>query len=132
MKKMRGFGRVYLPTYRDKKTGEVKTSSVYWIQWSVGGKTYRDSAETTRHRAAVEKLKTKLAEIGRGRMVGTEQKRLTLGNIAQEHLRDYEVRGLRSLDTAHGRVAHLQDFFGEDTRALTITTDRIRNYQLYR
>lgn len=132
MKKMRGLGRVYLPTYRDKKTREVKTSSVYWIQWSVGGRTYRDSAETTRHSEAVDKLKAKLAEIGRGRLVGPEQKRLTLSNIAQEYLRDYEVRGLRSLDTAKGRAAHLKEFFGEDTKALSITTDRIRAYQLHR
>jgi integrase len=132
MKTMRGLGRVYLPTYRDKKTGERKTSGVYWIQWSVGGKTYRDSAETTRHGEAVNKLKNKLAEIGRGRVVGPEQKRVTLGHIAEEYLRDYQVRGFRSLDTAKGRVVHLKDFFGEDTKALAITTDSIRAYQLHR
>jgi len=132
MKKLRGLGRIYLPTYRDKKTREIKTSNVYWIQWSIGGKTYRESAETGRHSEAVEKLKAKLTGIGRGRLVGPEQKRLALSNIAQEYLRDYEVRGLRSLDTARGRVAHLQDFLGGDTRALAITTDLIREYQLHR
>jgi integrase len=131
-KKMRGFGRVYLPTYRDKKTGAVKTSSVYWMQWSVGGKTYRDSTQKTRHGEAVEELKKKLAAIGRGHLVGPEQKRVTVSNIAEEYLRDYEVRGLRSLDTARGRVAHLQDFFGKDQKAMAITTDRIRAYQLHR
>ena len=80
----------------------------------------------------MDKLKAKLAEIGRGRMVGPEQKRLTLSNIAQEYLQDYEVRGLRSLDTAKGRVTHLKDFFGEDTKALSITTDQVRAYQLHR
>src|SRR6266545_4890461 len=132
MKKLRGLGRIYLPTYRDKKTREIKTSNVYWIQWSIGGKTHRESAETGRHSEAVEKLKAKLTGIGRGRLVGPEQKRLTLSNIAEEYLRDYEVRGLRSLDTARGRVAHLQDFLGGDTRALAITTDLIREYQLHR
>jgi integrase len=132
MKKIRGLGRVYLPTYRDKKTREVKTSSVYWIQWSVDGKTYRDSAETNSHSKAVDKLKEKLAQIGRGQVVGPDQKRVTLGVLAQQYLADYEVRRLRSLDTAQGRIAHLKDFFGEDTRALVITSDRIREYQLHR
>jgi integrase len=132
MKKMRGLGRVYLPTYRDKKTREVKTSGVYWMQWSVGGKTYRDSTNTSRHGEAVAKLKAKLAEIGRGHIVGPEQKRVTLSTLAQHYLADYEVRGLRSLDTAQGRVAHLTEFFGKESKALSIKTDSIRAYQLRR
>jgi integrase len=132
MKKMRGFGRVYLPTYRDKKTREVKISSVYWMQWSVGGKTYRESTQTSRHPDAIDKLKNKLAEIGRGHVVGPEQKRLTMHTLAQQYLGDYEVRGLRSLDTAQGRVAHLKEFLGEETKALSVTTDRIRAHQLHR
>jgi len=27
----RGLRQVYLPTYRDKKTGEVKVSAVWWL-----------------------------------------------------------------------------------------------------
>jgi integrase len=132
MKKLRGLGRVYLPTYRDKKTREVKTSHVYWIQWSVGGNTYRDSAETARHSEAVDRLKAKLAEIGRGHVVGPAQKRLTMDVLIQQYLADYEVRGLRSLDTAKGRATHLKDFFGKDTKVSAISTDRIRAYQLHR
>ena len=132
MKKMQGFGRVYLPTYRDKKTGEVKTSAVYWMQWSVAGKTYRDSTKTSRHGEAVDKLKEKLAEIGRGYAAGPDQKRMTLGTVAQQYIADYAVRGLRSLDTARGRVAHLEKFFGKDTKASSISTDGIRAYQLHR
>jgi hypothetical protein len=33
----RGFGAVYLPTYKDKRTGELRQSSVCWIQYSVHG-----------------------------------------------------------------------------------------------
>src|SRR5262249_9804481 len=96
------------------------------------GAVHRDSDETISHSKAVDKLKEKLAQIGRGHIVGLEQKRVTLGMLAQQYLAAYEVRLLRSLDTAQGRVGHLKDFYGEDTRALAITSARIRKYQVHR
>ena len=53
----------------------------------------------------------------------------TLGELIRTYLDDYAVRGLRSLNTARGRVQHLAAFFGRVTPAASITTAQIRQYQ---
>ena len=35
--KARGLGFIYQPTPKDKRTGELKTASTWWIQYSVRG-----------------------------------------------------------------------------------------------
>ena len=56
----------------------------------------------------------------------------TLGDLIDAYLQDYQVRQFRSGSTARGRTAHLAAFFGRDTRAATLTTYQIRQYQLTR
>jgi integrase len=125
----RGAGLIYQPKYKDKKTGEVKISRVYWIQWNRNGTTYRESAETTKASEAREKLNEKLAD---QRPVAPPAKRVTLTSLSQAYLQDYETHGYRSLDTARGRVSHLLDVLGADTRAKEITRGAIQRYQLQR
>jgi integrase len=132
-KAMRGLGLVYQPTYRDKKTGERKTSAVWWIQYSVDGTVHRESAETIAHPEAIAKLKAKLGAVGRGEpAIATEQRKLTVGQLTEGYLKDYERRNLRSIDTAKGRTRHLTEFFGTDCKVLALSTDRIVDYQLHR
>jgi hypothetical protein len=38
-------GRVFRPTYTDKQTGKLKTSSVWWIELSHAGKPQRESSQ---------------------------------------------------------------------------------------
>lgn len=35
---MRGLGHLYHPTYADKKTGQLRQSATWWIQYYVRGK----------------------------------------------------------------------------------------------
>lgn len=37
---------VFRPTYKDKKTGEVKQSATWWYGFIYAGKRYRESAKT--------------------------------------------------------------------------------------
>lgn len=131
----RGLGRVYRPMYPEKKAGEKtgkrKHSAVWWIQYSLRGKVYRENSHSTSRVDAVKLLKRRLGEIGRGKLIGPQEERVTFEALVADFIRDYEVRGLRSLDTARGRVAHLCAFFGGD-RAVDIMTDRIRSYQAHR
>lgn len=116
---MRGMGRIF-------NRGEV-----FWIAYSHRGREYRESARSAREADARRLLKKRLGEIGRGKLVGPQEERVTFEDVAADYLRDYELRGLRSLKTAEGRVAHLRSFFGLD-RAIDITMDRIRAYQAHR
>lgn len=129
--KTRGLGRVYQPKWRDKKSGEIKTAATWWVQYSHRGKVYRESSGSTVRAKAVNLLKRRLAEIGRGKLVGPQEDRVTFEDLKTDYLRDYEVRGLRSKETAEARAKHLAAYFGMD-RALDITTDRIRAYQAHR
>ena len=129
--KGRGLGRVFQPTYQNKKTGQRKTSAVWWVQYNHRGRTHRESSGSTSRTDAVKLLKRRLGEIGRGKLVGPNEERLTYADLEAGYLTDYQVRGLRSAATARLRARHLRSFFGPD-KALDITTDRIRAYQLHR
>lgn len=112
---MRGMGRIF------------KRADVYWIAYFHRGKEYRESSQSRKESAAKRLLKTRLGEIGRGRLVGPVEERVTFDDLAADFLRDYEIKGRRSIRTARQRVAHLSRYFGLD-RAIDITTSRIRTY----
>ena len=53
---------------------------------------------------------------------------VTFDLASRRYLEDYQLRGLRTLDTARGRVANLRAVFG-GWRLTAITTEAIRTYQ---
>ncbi len=56
---------VYRLRYRDKQTGSLKTSKVYWYEFIYAGKRIRESAKTTRKTLALEALKRRKLELER-------------------------------------------------------------------
>jgi integrase len=112
---MRGMGRIF------------KRNNIYWIAYFHRGIEYRESSRSPKESHARRLLKRRLGEIGRGRLVGPVEERATFDDLASDFLRDYEIKGRRSLRTAVQRVAHLKRYFGLD-RAVDITTPRIRAY----
>ncbi len=56
---------------------------------------------------------------------------LTFDIMAQAYLEDYVLQRYRTLNTARPRVEHLRGFFG-GWAVEAITSDSVRNYQLYR
>jgi integrase len=112
----RGLGRVF-------KRGEV-----YRIAYCYRGKEYRESAHSTNEAKAIQFLKKRIGEIGRGRLVGPTEERVTFEELAADFLRDRAIKwGEESALEAEDRLAHLRRFFGLD-RALDITMPRIRAY----
>jgi integrase len=112
---VRGMGRLF------------RRGGVVWIAYCYRGKEYRESARSDRESDANRLLKKRLGEIGRGRLVGPTEERLTFDDLVADYLQDQALKGTRSSRWAKERVAHLRAFFGMD-RALDITTDRIRAY----
>jgi integrase len=125
--KSRGFGLIFRPAYRDRTTGQPRRSAAWWIQYSFRGQRYRESAHSTNRSDAVRLLKRRLAEIGRGRLVGPSTERTTFEELAALVVDDYKVNGRRSLRRAEQSLAHLRAHFG-----LTLVADihegRIRAY----
>jgi integrase len=125
--KERGFGRVFQPAYRDKKTSEKKISSVWWISYWYRGKNYRENSGSSNRSDAVKLLKKRHAEMGAGRLVGPNAERLTFEDMAAMILDDYRVNARKSIERTECSIKHLREFFSLD-HALDITTDRVKTY----
>jgi integrase len=114
---MRGMGRVF----------KRKTSDAWWIAYYHRGKEIRESSGSKNKTDAHRLLRKRLGEIGRGKLVGPIEERVTFEELAADYLTDYEIKQRRSLRWAKGRVANLRRYFGLD-RAIDITAPRIRAY----
>ena len=117
---MRGTGRTY------------KRGNTWWIDYSFRGRRHRESSGSPRKGIAVKLLRRRLAEMGRGRLVGPDEERLTFEDLSRMIVSDYEVNGRKSLERLQMSLKPLRTFFGCDCRALDITTDRVRTYIRYR
>ena len=124
---MRGLGHVFHPTYTDKKTGHLRQSATWWIQYYVRGKRKRENSRSRNKSQAVKLLNRRLGEIGQGRLVGPDIERTTFEDLVEMLTDDYKANQRRSLNRVIGSVGHLQEFFGLE-RALDITSDRISSY----
>lgn len=115
-KRPRGLGGVYL------------RGSIWWIQYSRNGHLIRESAETTKERDALRLLHRRIEEAKRPEFVGPAEKKLTLDNLENKIIADYERQGRRSLKTAKYCLKPVKEYFQYDT-LLQITPGRIEKYQ---
>lgn len=138
--KARGMGLIYQPTWKDQKSGETKTSTVWWIQYNVRGKRIRENSESRNRADAAQLLKQRIADAQSGKPVGREVDRTTFGDLATGLLNDYKANRRSSIARIENALEHLRTFFGGDRveneqkqltgftggdRAIVITTDRI-------
>lgn len=127
----RGLGRVYQPTYRDRKTQQLRTSPTWWIAYSFRGVKYRQSSGSPKRSDAVKLLRRRLEEMSRGRLVGPDAEKLTFTALTEMVLTDYKVNSRKSLVRATSAVGHLRAFFGF-AHAPDVTGDRVNSYIKYR
>jgi integrase len=136
---MRGNGRVFRPKVRGRET------AVWWIDYSLHGQRYRESAHTTVKREAQQLLRTKLTEREAGRVIGRPERvvfaEYRTGDDGKEELvgglralgeRQYALDGRRSLTRLRQAFTHLEAFLGRDARALEITAARLDRYAVER
>ena len=115
---MKGMGRIF------------QRGPVYWIAYSHRGREYRESTGATGTKGetlAGKLLKKRLGEIGRGRLIGPQEEKVTFEELAEDLERDYAINGKRSTETLGYRLRHLRAGFAM-LHAVDITTDRIRSY----
>jgi integrase len=123
----KGLGSVYQPKFKDRKTGEVRTSPTWWVSYSHRGTKYRLSSNSAKRGVALKLLKRKLAEIGSGRPVIPDAERTTFEDLAAILVNDYKANGRRSLRLLPGKLQNLREFFGMG-RAIDISSDRVTAY----
>ncbi len=116
---MRGMGRIF------------ERGRIWWIAYCHRGKEIRESSRSEKENDARRLLKKRIGEIESRRFVGPQEERVSFEQLADGYLRDYDLRRLRSKDTAKLRVKHLASFFSRE-RAVDIAAERVRAYQAFR
>lgn len=132
---MRGQGRVFRPTY-----GGLE-SRVWWLDYSVRGKRYRESSETKSKTAAQRMLRDRIGKREAGKLVGRPDRvRLAeyeQGDDGRDKLagglralaeKQYDIDGRRSKDRVVQCWNHLEKFFGAEARAIDIGGTRLDDY----
>jgi integrase len=128
----RGLGFPFQATYTDKRTGKKKKAATWMISYSVHGKRHKESTHSTNRADAVRLLKKRIGEVQAGKAVGNVVERTTLDDLIGMVEDNYKANAFRSADRIPYAAAHLRDFFGGDTKAREITSDRITAYVAYR
>jgi integrase len=118
---MRGDGRIY----RDPG------SRFWYTAVYVNGRQVRESTGTEDEQKALRVLRKRMAEAFQGEAIPRENK-VTLGELLTMVETDYAVHQRRSLPTLRFPLRHLRDHFGEGTKAVSITSDRLDRYILAR
>jgi len=127
----RGFGGVYRPTYKDKRTGRLKKSSNWWIQYYVQGQRRLENSRSRNRSDALKLLKKRLGEIVDGKILASAIERTRFADLAELLRNDYEVNARRSTIRAERSLSHLSEFFGS-SRVVEIRPESILSYVAYR
>src|SRR5215471_724652 len=122
---------VYRPQYKDKKTGKMQHTKVWYYEFVFGGRLVKESAKTT------SKTVAKLAEQSRRRELekgfnglsdGRQDRIRTLGELARTFLSDYQVRQPKSATFAEHALGHVIRLIGA-LMAVDVTDKAVVKYQ---
>lgn len=119
----KGSGHLYKPA-----------TSQYWVgqYYDRDGKLQRFSTRESDEAKARLVLNKRIGHIEAGLQVGGAFDKTTLAELFEDVYTDYDVRDLCSRERIETAAGHLLDFFGENRKAKTVTTARIKEYVLHR
>ncbi len=121
-------GSIYRPKYKDKKTGKVKQSAVWWICYYRNGVKMRESSESEKVSVAKGMLKRREGDVEHGLPVSPRVNRIKFAELAEDAKNDYATNGRRTLEDLKRRFKlHILPVFGR-ARAAAITTADIRAF----
>jgi hypothetical protein len=97
-KNLRGLGRVFQRTYKNRKTGQTKTLKTWWIEFHHQGRQVRKASGSTRRSVAMKMLRKQLEASTSGKLVVGRSERFKFDDLAELVRRDYRLNRRRSLD----------------------------------
>jgi integrase len=101
---------------------------VWWVQYSFRGEKHRESSESPKKAGAVKMLRRRLAEMGRGVLIGPSAERVTFADLMRIVLEDYELKQRMSKPP----FGQLRAYFSLHMRALDIARDAVAGYVKHR
>jgi integrase len=123
---------VYKPKYRDKNTGKLVESGVYWYEFTFAGKRHRDSTKQTLKTLAGEVEKDERRKVERayaGLPTESRAQRIrTVSEALKAYRKGYETgHREKSVSWVAERTAHVERLLGGAILP-DLTEDRIRAY----
>jgi integrase len=111
---MRGDGKVY------------QRGPVWWIDYYVNGKRFREAAGRT-EKEAQRKLRRRRAKALTGTFTDPREERTTVNELLDAMIVNLETRGRRSLASTHSHLKPIREAFGH-YRALSVTAAELELY----
>lgn len=118
-------GSIYRPQYKDRK-GNYRQSSIYWIQYFVGGKRERENTPSDSYEDAKNLLKMREGDVGSGKSTAASHG-LLFAELLDDVATDYKINNRRSIEDLEARMPRVKEYFGERT-PLFITKAEIAQY----
>jgi hypothetical protein len=118
----RGTGRIYQP--RDPQHPD-RTLQVWWIDYSVEGRRYRESSKSRKRSEAAKLLKQRLGQTPA--QAAARAARVTFEDLEDAIVAAYELGGRRSIGRLKTAFGHLREPF-EGWPARAITTEALKKY----
>jgi integrase len=122
---------VYRPQYKDRKTGELKHTKVWYYEFIFAGRLVKESAKTTSKTVAklAEQNRRRELEKGFNGLSDERQGRIrSVGELAEGFLADYKVRQPKSASFAQHALGHVVRLMG-DVMAVDVTDKAVVKYQ---
>lgn len=126
---------VFRPQYKDKKTGQMKHTRIWYYKFVFAGREIKESAKTPSKTVAkeAEKLRRRELEQAFNGIVDARNDRIRgLRELSKQFLKDYAVRQPKSASFAEYAIGHIQRLLGDlmavdvsDKIALKYQTDRL-------
>jgi integrase len=120
MTRQRGLGSTYLKR------------STWWISYYVNGEQQRESSKSSNRADATRLLRQKIGEIAQGKAVGNAVNKTTFDDLAQMIIDDYTASKRSSTERVGIAMNNLREYYGGQTRAAKITSDRVTAYVTHR
>ncbi len=116
---------LYRPTWKDKKTGETKTSRVWWYLFRRDGKKHRINLHVKERRAAEMKLGPILKALERGDVVQQTTRTTPLSQLVEDYEKELKRRGCTEHHAAKTRY-RVERIVQGLSRLEEVTPERIR------
>jgi len=103
-----------------------RRGNVWWLKYYRDGKPHRETSGSKKKSVAVALLREREGRLAQGLPLSLRVERLTVDEILDDVLRDYEVNN-KGLDRARLSVGKLKAFFG-GMRAVAVSTSHVNAY----
>jgi hypothetical protein len=122
------------PSYRDKETGKLKESEIWWYNFTFAGRCIQESSKSPRKTVAQDAEKKRRRELERAFNDVTDRRQdriKMISEVATKFLDDYKLRNPKSGTFAEYAIGHLKRLIGS-MMVVDLAATAVKDYQTAR